>query len=91
MSPALRDLESLLLNKKLAHGGHPVLTMCMMNATVRPDPSGNRKLDKQKSRGRIDGAVALAMATAMAGTYEAAEQTTSFWQVMDPNEQALAA
>ncbi len=70
MSPALRELESILLNKKLAHGGHPVLTMCMMNATVRQDPSGNRKLDKQKSRGRIDGAVALAIATAMAGTYE---------------------
>lgn len=80
MSPALRDLESILLNKKLAHGGHPVLTMCMMNATVRPDPSGNRKLDKQKSRGRIDGAVALAMATAMAGTYEPAEDTTSVYE-----------
>ena len=70
MSPALRDLESLILNKKIVHGGHPVLTMCMMNATVRPDPSGNRKLDKSKSRGRIDGAVALAMAASMAGTYE---------------------
>lgn len=73
MSPALRELESILLNKKLAHGAHPVLTMCMMNATVRQDPSGNRKLDKQKSRGRIDGAVALAMATAMAGTYEGSD------------------
>lgn len=69
MSPAIRELESLGLNKKLAHGGHPVLTMCMMNAAVRSDPSGNRKLDKSKSRGRIDGAVALAMASAMAGTY----------------------
>ncbi|KAA0689843.1 terminase large subunit [Neorhizobium sp. P12A] len=84
MSPALRDLESILLNKKLAHGGHPVLTMCMMNATVRPDPSGNRKLDKQRSRGRIDGAVALSMATAMAGTYEGANEETSFWEVLDP-------
>ena len=74
MSPALRELESILLNKKLAHGAHPVLTMCMMNATVRPDPSGNRKLDKQKSRGRIDGAVALTMATAMAGTYEGSSE-----------------
>jgi phage terminase large subunit-like protein len=83
MSPALRDLESILLNKKLAHGGHPVLTMCMMNATVRQDPSGNRKLDKQKSRGRIDGAVALAMATAMAGTYEDAAPPASPWD--DPN------
>lgn len=81
MSPALRDLESILLNKRLAHGGHPVLTMCMMNATVKPDPSGNRKLDKQRSRGRIDGAVALAMAAAMAGTYEgAAEASASPWE-----------
>lgn len=79
MSPALRDLESLILNKKIAHGGHPVLTMCMMNATVKSDPSGNRKLDKQKSRGRIDGAVALAMAAAMAGTYEGAQDTASPW------------
>ena len=79
MSPALRDLESLLLNKQIAHGGHPVLTMCMMNATVKPDPSGNRKLDKQKSRGRIDGAVALAMAAAMAGTYEGPASTASPW------------
>ncbi len=79
MSPALRDLESLILNKKIAHGGHPVLTMCMMNATVKQDPSGNRKLDKQKSRGRIDGAVALTMAAAMAGTYEGAAVTASPW------------
>lgn len=84
MSPALRSLESILLNKQLAHGGHPVLTMCMMNATVKPDPSGNRKLDKQKSRGRIDGAVALTMATAMAGTYEGSNEGTSFWEVLDP-------
>ncbi|MBX5234115.1 terminase large subunit [Rhizobium sp. NLR4a] len=79
MSPALRELESLILNKKIAHGGHPVLTMCMMNATVKQDPSGNRKLDKLKSRGRIDGAVALTMATAMAGTYEGAADTASPW------------
>jgi phage terminase large subunit-like protein len=79
MSPALRSLEAILLNKQMVHGGHPVLTMCMMNATVRPDPSGNRKLDKQKSRGRIDGAVALTMATAMAGTYEGAASMSSPW------------
>lgn len=91
MSPALRDLESILLNKRLAHGGHPVLTMCMMNATVKPDPSGNRKLDKQKSRGRIDGAVALAMAAAMAGTYEDTASGPSFWEVLDPTTDQAAA
>jgi phage terminase large subunit-like protein len=62
MSPALRDLESALLNERLAHGNHPVLTMCAANAVVQADPAGNRKLNKAKSSGRIDGMVALAMA-----------------------------
>lgn len=70
MSPALRDLESALLNQRIAHGGHPVLTMCASNATVQSDPAGNRKLSKSKSYGRIDGIVALAMAMSVAGTYE---------------------
>jgi phage terminase large subunit-like protein len=62
MSPAIRELESLLLQKKLKHGNHPVLTMCAANATTVNDPAGNRKFTKQKSTGRIDGMVALAMA-----------------------------
>ena len=62
MSPALRELEAEILNGRIAHGGHPVLTMCMANAVVQTDPAGNRKLDKSKSRSRIDGAVALTMA-----------------------------
>jgi phage terminase large subunit-like protein len=70
MSPALRDLESTILNGKLIHDGHPLLTMCMANAVVKADPSGNRKLDKQKASGRIDGAVALAMAASVAATEE---------------------
>lgn len=62
MSPALESLETLLLNEKMAHGNNPVLTMCVANTKVSTDPAGNRKLDKQKATGRIDGAVALAMA-----------------------------
>lgn len=69
MSPALRDLSSLVLNRRLAHGGHPILNMCISNTVVKPDASGNKKLDKAKSRGRIDGAVALTMAASVAGTY----------------------
>ena len=70
MSPALRDLETDLLNERIVHGGHPVLTMCAANAVVQPDPAGNRKLTKHKSRGRIDGLVALVMARAAAATHE---------------------
>lgn len=67
MSPALRDLECLLLENKIEHGDHPVLKMCAANAVVRMDPAGNRKLDKAKSNGRIDGMVALTMAVGAFG------------------------
>lgn len=60
MSPALRALEAEILNGRIAHGGHPVLSMCMANAVVKSDPAGNRKLAKDRSAGRIDGAIALA-------------------------------
>ncbi len=71
MSPALRDLESALLQQKVAHGNHPVLMMCARNAVVEMDAAGGRKLSKKRSRqrGRIDGMVALAMAVSVAGTH----------------------
>jgi len=81
MSPALRDLEALIVNARLAHGGHPVLAMCAANAVVQSDPAGNRKLSKANSRGRIDGMVTLAMATAVAGTAEPPAKP-HFWEVI---------
>jgi phage terminase large subunit-like protein len=79
MSPALRELESMLLNNKLRHGNHPVLAMCANNATVVQDPAGNRKFVKAKATGRIDGMVALAMAIGcMPNNPESSEK--SFWE-----------
>jgi len=66
MSPALRELESLILDEKIAHGGHPVLAMCASNAVVEGKDASNRKLSKARSSGRIDGMVALAMAIGVA-------------------------
>ncbi len=62
MAPAVNALETELLNGTIRHGMNPVLTMCAANAVVTKDPAGNRKLDKSKATGRIDGIVALAMA-----------------------------
>ena len=62
MSPAVDAMERAVAERRLRHGGHPVLTMCMSNAVVERDAAGNRKLAKHKAVGRIDGAVALAMA-----------------------------
>ncbi|MFT3724645.1 MAG: terminase large subunit [Hyphomonadaceae bacterium] len=63
MGPAVDELETLVANRRLRHPGSPVLTMCAANAVTVRDPADNRKLDKAKSSGRIDGMVALAMAT----------------------------
>lgn len=77
MSPALREFESLLLDGKMRHGNHPVLTMCAANAAVISDAAGNRKFAKDRSNGRIDGMVATAMAVAM-GTGEASERAPEY-------------
>src|SRR5262249_32574218 len=42
MSPALRDLEQVILERQLAHGDHPILNMCANNTVVALDDAGNR-------------------------------------------------
>ena len=80
MSPAIDVLEAELLNVRLAHGNHPVLTMNAANAIIIKDATGNRKLNKQKTTGRIDGIVALAMALGAAnrGTIDNSEAFNRF-------------
>ena len=61
MGPAVNALEYAILERKMMHPNNPVLNWNMANAVVRVDPASNRKLDKEKARFRIDGAVALTM------------------------------
>jgi phage terminase large subunit-like protein len=61
MAPAIDALESAVVDRKLIHPNNPCLNWNMANAIAVMDPAGGRKLDKDKSRFRIDGAVALAM------------------------------
>nr|DAM15262.1 MAG TPA: Terminase large subunit [Bacteriophage sp.] len=62
MSPPTKELMKLVLEKRIAHGGHPVLRWMMDNIYIRTDPAGNIKADKEKSTEKIDGAVATIMA-----------------------------
>ena len=62
MSPPTKELMKLVLEKRIAHGGDPVLSWMMDNVHVKTDPAGNIKPDKEKSTERIDGAVAMIMA-----------------------------
>ena len=61
ISPPTKELMKLVLEKKIAHGGHPVLRWMMDNIYIRSDPAGNIKADKAKSTEKIDGAIAAIM------------------------------
>ena len=61
MGPAIDALELAMIERKLIHPNNPILNWNMANAVAAMDPAGNRKIDKDKARFRIDGAVALAM------------------------------
>ena len=78
MTPAIETLEAELLNKRVAHGNHPVLTMCAANAIITGDPAGNRKLDKHKATGRIDGMVAMAMAFGISQKHDNLDDSEEF-------------
>lgn len=62
MTQAVEALEVSVLERKLVHDMNPCLTWNISNAVSISDAAGGRKLDKSKTRFRIDGAVALAMA-----------------------------
>lgn len=66
LAPAIRELERAIISGKLKHGGHPVLRWNIENVNVHVDSAGNRMFHKGKSKDRIDGAVAAAMAVGRA-------------------------
>ena len=80
MSPPTKELMKLVLEKKIAHGGHPVLRWNVDNICIRTDPAGNIKADKEKSTEKIDGAIATIMALDRAIRC-GAEQTESVYDL----------
>jgi phage terminase large subunit-like protein len=74
---ALDTFETAILNRTVAHNGHPVLTWCAANAVTDSDPAGNRKLNKVKATGRIDLVVAAVMAY---GSAAKPDEGKSFWE-----------
>ena len=63
-SPALKELEALVLSGRIHHDGDPVLSWAISNVEVKPDHNDNiypRKA-KNQEKNKIDPAVALWMA-----------------------------
>jgi len=71
MTGAIERFEGLAVNGQLRHGNNPILNWCASNAVITRDAANNRKIDKSRGTGRVDGIVAAVMATAaMSGAAE---------------------
>lgn len=62
MGPAVDSLETALVNGEFRHPDNPCLNWNAANCVTISNPVGDRKYDKSKTTGRIDGMVALVMA-----------------------------
>ena len=61
MGPAIDALELAVIERQLIHPNNPLMNWNMANAVATMDPAGNRKLDKDKAKFRIDGAQSVTM------------------------------
>ena len=61
MSPRCKNMEAMIMGKRLRHGGHPVLRFNATGVACQEDAAGNIKLNKSRSTERIDGLVATVM------------------------------
>lgn len=59
MSVPTKELESMVYQKRVNFLGNPVIRWMFRNVVIYQDPNANIKLDKARSRNKIDGVVAL--------------------------------
>lgn len=78
MTPVCGSLLELIKGQQLRHNGDETLTTHVLNAVPRFNERGFT-LQKSKSRGRIDGAIALALAVDRALHTEAGQEPLFAW------------
>lgn len=59
IGPVCQEFERRLLERKINHGGNPILRFMADSVAVREDADGNKKPEKAKSQGKIDGIVSM--------------------------------
>jgi len=70
MSPATKAFEERVINKILVTPPNPALTWAISNVAITRDASDNKKPNKDRSRERIDPAVAAIMAVGQSAILE---------------------
>jgi phage terminase large subunit-like protein len=73
MPVSINALEDELRLETITIDDSPVTYACAANAALKIDAVGNKSFDKQRSRGRIDGIITLAMAVGAARMVERAK------------------
>lgn len=89
MAPAIKELDRAIISRRFSHGGHPVLRWNFENISVHTDSAGNKTFHKGKSKDKIDGAVATAMAVGRAFANHSPEpEYTPVWlqEGFDPDD-----
>ena len=79
LSAPSKLLESLVYEKRLRHGGNPVLAWMASNVQLFTDSNGNIKPDKGRSTEKIDGIVAAICGLAVAST--ARDELGTDWSI----------
>lgn len=87
MSEPLKQLQRLVLNRQLAHGGHPVMAWMASNCRVVCDASENYRITKADRERKVDGIQALAMAI---GAYVFAPEPTIDLSIYQDREALFA-
>lgn len=78
-TPPLIQVENLVLEKKLAHDGNPVMTWMVSNLVVKVSKFNElRAPTKERPENKIDGPIAMLMALGRALANTASEK--SFWE-----------
>jgi phage terminase large subunit-like protein len=70
LSHATKELERLVLGRRLAHDENPVLRWNITNAIAESDANENVRLSKRRSTARIDGLAATVTALSLALVHE---------------------
>lgn len=79
-TPAINAFELAMFERRLEHGGNPLLRWAVSNVVLYSDASGNRRPDKKRAPDRIDPAAAAIMA---AGRALAGNTKRSAYDVLD--------
>lgn len=74
MEAAISEVERQVFGKLMVHSQNPITRWCVGNVTLRGDVNGNRAIDKQRSKEKVDGATAIVNAVGWAIRAEPSEE-----------------